>query len=401
MSKKIFYLIFCFGFFHSVCAQDVSDVSSLLSADGKMLYGNEPNSVLVIDYPENLKRVDEYLSMVDVSPQQVLIEARVVEVKLEGESALGINWSVNADKGGIDLGRFTMNSSSGGGLDNSIPYKNTYYPPGTTTSSEDPFTVTMFDKNINVVMEALANTFDTNILSAPSITTVNNREAEIKIIRSLPWAEPQADVSEMGTITVTWDIHFEEVGIELKVTPTITDDGQILMTLEPEVSEYVEDYELEVQQGTTTIPYTVPVIDKRNANTKVVIGDGKTLIIGGLIKDKVTKGETKIPLLGDIPGLGWLFKSKKDTTEKTELLIFVSPKIITPSVMDDMKIREERGVGKWYSDERKDKELALFADDRKNKEKLACKLTSLEKRLSKLVNKRKNFEERLLSKDSL
>ena len=252
-------------------------------------------------------------------------------------------------------------------------------------------TITVFDENINVVLKALANSYDTNILSAPRITTVNNRPAEIKIIQKLPWAEPEVEMSDQG-IAITWNINFEEVGIILKVTPTITDDGKIVMELEPEVSEKVDDYQLTVVQGTTEIPYTVPVIDKRSADTKVVIGNGQTLIIGGLIKEKNTKGVTKVPILGDIPLLGWFFKSKKDTKDKTELLIFVSPTIVTPQVMAYMKKKEELGVGKWYFDERKKEKKRIEEISWMEKKDLVFKIESLEKKIKDISSQREKLE---------
>jgi len=369
---KIISLILAFLVFSfSVYAQEVStNIRGLLSSQGKILYGNEPNSIMVIDYPENTQRVAEYLDALDIAPRQVLIEARVVEVKLQKEHALGVNWKAMADKGYLPLGRFKAGSAALGGqpglLEQVIPYKSTFYPPGQSTSGqESPFTFAIFDDNINLVLQTLASALDTDILSAPKIATVNNQEAEIKITQKLPWAEPTLSSTSSGTgssatISVTWEVNYEEVGIKLKVTPIINDDGKISLSLVPEVSEKTGDLTLTVSQSGTSINYTVPIIDSRTASTKVVVGDGQTLIIGGLIKDKTTKGASKIPLLGDIPVLGYLFKSKKDTRDKTELLIFVSPKIITPDEVLYMAGEEKRLLNKNYLKERqKEKEKTL------------------------------------------
>ena len=368
---KIISLILAFLVFSfSVYAQEVStNIRGLLSSQGKILYGNEPNSIMVIDYPENTQRVAEYLDALDIAPRQVLIEARVVEVKLQKEHALGVNWKAMADKGYLPLGRFKAGSAALGGqpglLEQVIPYKSTFYPPGQSTSGqESPFTFAIFDDNINLVLQTLASALDTDILSAPKIATVNNQEAEIKITQKLPWAEPTLSSSSgtggSTTISVTWEVNYEEVGIKLKVTPIINDDGKISLSLVPEVSEKTGDLTLTVSQSGTSINYTVPIIDSRTASTKVVVGDGQTLIIGGLIKDKTTKGASKIPLLGDIPVLGYLFKSKKDTRDKTELLIFVSPKIITPDEVLYMAGEEKRLLNKNYLKERqKEKEKTL------------------------------------------
>lgn len=405
MLKKIAVIFSILCIASIACAQEISDnIRGLLSRQGKVIYGNEPNSILVIDYPENIQRVAEYLDTVDVAPQQVLIEARVVEVKLQKEHALGVNWKAFADKGYIPMGRFkggalTALGSMPSPPQQTIAYKPTFSPPlQTLTGQESPFTFSIFDDNINIVVQTLASALDTNILSAPKVTTVNNREAEIKVIQRLPWAEPEVSVTEAGAIIVTWTVNFEEVGITLKVTPIINENGDIAMELSPVVSEKTSDYSLTVQQGTTSVPYTVPVIDTRSASTKVVVGNGQTLIIGGLIKDKVAKGASKIPLLGDIPFLGYLFKSTKDTHDKTELLIFVSPKIITPDELIHMA-REEKGLAdKGYGKKRqnqqdvtlKQQETVKAKDDRLN-----AKLDTLLQKQDELARARKKLEEKV------
>ncbi|MCD6134258.1 MAG: hypothetical protein J7J25_01885 [Candidatus Omnitrophica bacterium] len=381
-----------------------SKVLELLSLEGKILFGQEPNSLMVIDYPENLNRISEYIKIVDTCPRQVLIEARIVEVKLQGENALGVNWSLFAEKEGFKMGQFRIGSiypGSPGALTQAIDFKNTYYPPGqtSTTNKEEPFTVSIFDENINLVLKALANNLNTNILSAPRVTTVNNRPAEIKVTERLPWAEPEVDVLDNGGVSVTWDINFEEVGIKLKVTPIITEDNHIIMTLNPEVSEKVDDYELNVVQGTTSIPYTVPVIDTRSAKTKVVVGNGQTLIIGGLIRENNTAGETKVPLLGNIPIVGHLFKSTRKTKDKTELLIFVSPTIINKNSFVRMaKLKEYSEKGKPALEQEKkerdkqEKAMELVMDK-------IDKLESLKEMHNKIKAEQEVLQQRLLEEE--
>ncbi|MFA5118650.1 MAG: hypothetical protein WC695_07325 [Candidatus Omnitrophota bacterium] len=395
----VLFFLFCFSIVH---AQQISDnLRSLLSTDGKVLYGNEPNSIVVIDYPDNVQRVEDYLAMADAPPQQVLIEARVVESKLQKEHALGVNWQLFADKGYLPIGSLKAGTASTlgalpGPLTQSLSYKNTIYPPlqATGGTSESPFTFAIFDDNINIVVQTLANAMDTNILSSPRITTINNRQAELKIIQSYPWAEPSVTIDDAGNQTVTWTIHFEEIGISLKVTPTINEDGQIAMDLDPQVSEKTGDLPLTI----SGLTYNVPIIDKRQATTRVIIGNGQTLIIGGLIKDKVTKGQTKIPLLGDIPVLGYLFKSQKDTRDKTELMIFVSPTIITPNEYAKMGQQERFGLGKaYYQDKQKQEKALLLAEAReKDKQKEAVKKVEvLNKKHSSLVSEREALEQDL------
>ncbi len=402
MKKIILVVVFLsFWAINSHAQQISNDLSSLLSPEGKILYGEEPNSLVVMDYPANIERVSEYLKVVDVVPQQVLIEARVVEVKLQGENALGVNWELFAEKGGLNMGQFKVESinpttSLGlGMIKQNIPFKDINFPPGGTTT-ESPFTISIFDENINLVLSALANTYNTDILSAPRVTTVNNRSAEIRIIQSLPWAEPTVTESDSGTATITWKINFESVGITLQVTPTINESGDISMILNPEISEKTSDYELTVSGGGLSLPYKVPVIDRRTAATKVIIGNGQTLIIGGLIKNKIVKGETKIPFLGDVPMLGHLFKSQKETKDKTELLIFVSPTIINPKEFVHMAHQERFGSGRKFVQDRERREkmmLVLENNEIQNKLDLTKEWESLIKKQQSLSEQTKRLEE--------
>jgi len=409
MKKIIFVLIFLFFCAFNSFAQQVStDLRTLLSSEGKVLYGEEPNSIVVMDYPENLERITDYLNVVDVIPQQVLIEARVVEVRLQGESSLGVNWQMFAEKGGLEMGQFKVQSVTTdtlvgkGLLDQVIPFKKTLYPPGTSGAVENPFTISVFDENINLVLSALANEYNTEILSAPRVTTVNNRPAEIKIIQSMPWAEPTVTVVDGGS-SVTWKVNFESVGITLLVTPTINENGDITMTLNPEISEFVRDYPLTVVNSGVILPYTIPVIDRRITSTKVIIGNGQTLIIGGLIKNKMVKGETKIPFLGDMPMMGHLFKSQKETKEKIELLIFVSPTVINPREMVRMAKQERFGPGaKFIQDKERQEKIMLVLENKENLSRLkrTSDLETLIKKQQALSEQTKQLEQAVLAEEN-
>ncbi len=404
----IFFLLCSYA--SNLYAQQISsDIRLLLSSEGKVFYGEEPNSIMVMDYPENLDRVTQYLNTLDVLPQQVLVEARVVEVELQGENALGVNWDLFADKGRIALGQFKAQSGAAdttkgkGAIAQGIPDKKTTRSAG-STSADNPFTISIFDENINLVLNALANVYKTDILSAPRVTTINNRPAEIKIVQSLPWAKPTVTVSDSGTSTITWDVNFESVGITLKVTPTINEGGDISMVLNPEISEKTSDYHLAVVDSEgKNWPYNIPVIDRRTASTKVIIGNGQTLIIGGLIKDKVVKGQAKVPLLGDIPVLGHLFRSKKDIKEKSELLIFVSPTVINAQEVAHMAKLEKFGAGSGFfqDKEKQDKSIRILEKrDGQYRKKLSSELSVLSKQQSALSAQAKQLEEAVLLEEN-
>jgi type II secretory pathway component GspD/PulD (secretin) len=144
----------------------------------------------------------------------------------------------------------------------------------------------------------------------------------------------------------------------------------------------------------------VPIIDKRSASTKVIVGNGQTLIIGGLIKDKKTNGATKVPFLGDLPFLGYLFKSKKETTDKTELLIFVSPTIIIPEEFGRMAREEKYGIGRDYARERASNSRLL--EEREEKEdsgKHPPEAQALNKIHSHLIEEKEKLVEKALNQE--
>ena len=179
------------------------------------------------------------------------------------------------------------------------------------------------------------------------------------------------------------------------------------MDIKPDVSEKTADFTLTVTDPNgKAIPYTVPIIDSRTANTKVIVGNGQTFIIGGLMKETTTDGSTKVPVLGDIPGLGWMFKNNKKTKEKTELLIFVSPTIITPSVMQRMADRSEvyspaknvpaAGDEKERAVKSKPpRDLEVLKIDKDRWKKVLSSVNSLESKVEDLTANRENLERQI------
>jgi type II secretory pathway component GspD/PulD (secretin) len=414
--KKIIsvFVLLSFCAFNSYAQQVSSDMRTLLSGEGRVLYGDEPNSLMVMDYPENLDRISQYLEILDVSPQQVLIEARVIEVRLQDQHALGINWSLLASQGGLKVGGYRLLSDGSTSLDQNLPLLPVYPKPGDKTSNLDPlstagldpFTMQVFSNDINAVLKTVASSLDTDVLSAPRIVSVNNRAADIRIIQSYPWVEPSVTLSDTGVTTVSWKIHFEEIGIILRVTPTINPDGNISMVLNPDISEFVGTKELKLKTGpliTDVLTYDIPIIDKRNASTKVIVGTGETLIFGGLIKDKLVKNEIKVPLMGDLPFIGRLFKTANSLKEKTELLILVSPTIINENEKTNMAKQLRYGVGNKYTvdKERQDK-MILTMENKEIRKKvdLNSQWDALAKKQQALADKTKELEKTVLSEEN-
>ena len=151
------------------------------------------------------------------------------------------------------------------------------------------------------------------MLSEPKIATLNNQAATINVTTQIPYNTSNISATGAQTVTVTYVV----TGIKLTVTPSINADGRITLNINPDVS-----------QPSAASPGTAPAIDSRTALTTVLVRDGETIVIGGLISDSVRDSISKVPLLGDIPILGWLFKKKTKNRVRVELLIFVTTRIL-------------------------------------------------------------------------
>jgi len=402
------------------------NILSCLSDTGKIIPDLETNSFIIIDYPANIAKVEEFLEMADVPSKQVLIEARIIEVRLEKEHSLGVNWRVFADKGGFEMGQFRVGSAASLGgisaLEQAIDYKDTHYPPSDSTQIEDPFTIAIFDENINIVLKALAAQLKTDMLSAPKISTVNNRRAKIDIIKTTPYIkEIEKEDKDIGDgltrTTITYVYDYTDEGVSLEVTPIINPDDSITLLLFPQIKTILKWKNLPAP-GDTTLD--LPETDIRVANTKVTVKDGQTLVIGGLIRERMADGVSKIPFLGDIPILGTFFSSKTKFKQKTELLIFVSPAIISPEESAWMAKQEKYGPGRVFAEGRKkDLQEILKLDDKeerlrrraeelemqklyrtqKDKENLALNLKSLEERQRILQREREDLEKKIIKEE--
>ena len=365
-------------------AQEVSNViTEMLSKErGKVKFDARMNLLVITDVPANLTKIGRVIEQLDVPTLQVMVEAKIVEITLGKGEDLGINWSAlkavsvgtsdvkaeyererkydhkserktawetidkTADKR-TSSGKTTTDS---GGTEvyvdvTGAPWTVTL-PPQTVSTDTDSRERTPLDKttslatsltknlthtdissyiqtavlsisDFNLILSALKTRGDFNLVSNPRIVTTNNQKAEIHVGKTVP-----IPIRIYNKETGTWEVsgwEDKEVGIKLQVTPSINRDGYIGLEVKPEVSKIFD----------WTGPYNeIPILMIRQTETQVVIKNGDTLVIGGLVKDEKTEGVNKVPLLGDIPFLGWLFKHKTTKTEKIDLVIFLTPTIL-------------------------------------------------------------------------
>ncbi|NNN07194.1 MAG: type IV pilus secretin PilQ [Elusimicrobia bacterium] len=319
-------------------------VDAVRTAEGRL--GNtsvddKTNSVIVTETLEGMTATENLVGQLDQRPQQVLIEAKIVEVNASMMFDYGVQWSqygaqngsVGGQPGlstyGSPVGYFSTTSNqpatlmapgASGGM---FPIGATGQGTGVQLPADNIFGALTLGRItssyiINATITAAASEGKAKILSDPKIATLNNQAATIAVTSQIPYVT--SNVSPTAA-TVTETVNYVTTGITLTVTPTINADGRILLIIQPNVSQPSATAAANTQTG-------APAIDTRNANTTVLVRDGETVVIGGLISDSVSDTISKIPFLGDIPVLGWLFKKKSQSRTRMELLIFVTTRIM-------------------------------------------------------------------------
>jgi type II secretory pathway component GspD/PulD (secretin) len=284
----------------SVSAADLEkQVSNFLSSEGKLSVSKERNSLMVMDYPDNISQIEKYINFIDAGEQQVMIEAKVVEVSLDKEHEMGIDWTWN-----------DPDFSGWSDLTGTVSQK--------LKGATDVFTLAVGNDHISATLTAMMKDGVANLLSAPKIAALNGEKATIKVVQQIPYVVASTSQTT-DVIVVTQTVEFRDAGITLEVTPQVGNDGYVKMKIHPKVEQFV---------GFTETQYPEPISNTREAETIVRVKDKQTVIIGGLIKDDTTKRTKKVPLLGNIPVVGYLFRHTSNTSEKIELVIFISPRII-------------------------------------------------------------------------
>ena len=283
-------------------------IDNMSSGWGTMAINEKNNSLIVCDTKEQLEKILSEIKKADKTPQQIMVEVVIVDVQLSDDSEMGINWDILSDKV-YDIGyrqNFTTRLGSTLLDDDSIGDATAY----NTTGLGGNFSV--ISGNIRNVVSLLQQKKDVEILASPRVMVVSGKTASIEAVRELPYNEV-TDTSGGGSLSST---EFKKVGVTLDVTATLTDDNLIFLNLSSEQNVVVGESVTEV-----------PIIDTRNARSEVLLQDGQVVIIGGLRRKESTKQVTQIPILGDIPLIGLLFKYTNTVVTNTELIVFLSPHI--------------------------------------------------------------------------
>jgi len=311
-------------------------------------------TVIITDVPPVIDKIKKMIINIDVKPQQVLIEAKIIEANKDRLRDLGIDWGTGSSGASSSTLSYVPVGKNAGGFDNSrigghvlsdLVTPTTFTPKATSITSANTGLKLAYRKltgsQLEIILHALEEDVDTNTLSAPRIMTLNNQEATILVGQKFPLITTSISTQTNQVTGSTLD-RYQDIGIQLNVVPQICDKDYINMIIHPAVSSYTSTLKTKAPDGTILSEY--PIIDTREAETQIFIKDGETVVIGGLLKDVKTKSKMGVPFLGKIPLLGLLFQRETNDTEKIDLLIFITARVMREEEFSDAYIAtlEER-----------------------------------------------------------
>jgi general secretion pathway protein D len=298
--------------------------SAALGEDSRFrLAADDAKNVLVImATPDDYRRILRVIETLDVLPNQVFIEATIAEVTLNDTLQFGVEWFFQKGKSAAAL----SNQPNTPTPFNDVLGNNLL---GASVSSAFPgFSYALRTASAMVTLNALNGLTSVNIISTPSLTVLDNHQAVLQVGDQVPVTSLQSATALGNTFT---SVSYKDTGVILSLTPHISESGRVILNLVQEVSNVSPD---------TTPGSTTPTIQQRKVNTQVVVNDGDSLMLGGLMQNSRTNATTQMPGLGDLPVFGNAFKNKNDTIRKTELLIMITPHVLR-SVVEAREITEE------------------------------------------------------------
>jgi type IV pilus assembly protein PilQ len=313
-------------------AKDIAPLiaSQLASKDAPQV-DERTNTIFFRETRSNIDNMRKMLLQVDKPTRQVMIEARLVEVSADPVQAYGINWAGTV---GSAAAPKTVTYGNPIATGSPVPGAN---PPTSGFALGNPNNMNFFGTlgklvpgqfailsvpQFSATLTALNEDSDAEFLANPRVVTADNQQAKIEIIRNQPI--PQLNFNEQTATAVFGGFQDKVFGNKLVVRPSINKDNFITLSVKPEISNKVADFTFNFSGATVTSP----IIDTRTLDSNVLIKSGDTLAIGGLLSDQVSKARTKVPILGDIPLVGYAFQSHDNERHKRNLLVFVTPTIL-------------------------------------------------------------------------
>lgn len=283
---------------------NVGNASLLNSSKGVITVDSRTNTLVVKDTNDGINSMRALIEKIDIPVKQVMIEARIVNASESFSKEIGVQW-------GSTKGSSTnpFSTKAGGPTSLSVDLGSAVGIGGGVSVG----LLSISDMLLDLTLNALKTEGRGEVISAPKVLTADKQKARISSGKQIPYKEASAS----GAITTS----FKEAALSLEATPNITPDGKISI-------------QLNVRNADTTGEYSAgePIIREDVVNTNVVLEDGQTVVLGGVFRDTLTNGERKVPFLGDLPGVGRLFKHDNKVTEKQEMLIFITPRLVNDGI---------------------------------------------------------------------
>jgi MSHA type pilus biogenesis protein MshL len=288
-------------------AEDVkAEVEAGLTPDiGKVRLDKRQNTLIITDVAPKLPQLEDLIKAFDAKGRQVYIESSILSVTLRDEFDTGIEWSLVSESEDVPDISITQ----------SLPIASD------ATNAIKVVVGTIAANDVTATVKALQTFGDTKVLSSPHISVMNNEEARIHVGRREVYVTTTT-TQTTSTVAIPETVNFVDVGVRLNVTPVINQDGFVMLRVRPEVSSVAE-------LRKTASGNQIPIIETSEAETRVMVKDGATILIGGLMKDELTLTKQKIPFLGDLPLLGPLFSNRSDRIKRTELVILLTPHVMS------------------------------------------------------------------------
>jgi len=387
---------------HKITYADANEVATALSGfvsqQGRVAINRGTSHIIIMDTEDKIRAIDKFIEQIDLVTPQVLVEVRIYDITTSEGFELGAEWHAGRNApytadtfifpdevtvtgiGRTDSWQDQTNRIVGMERGDPDDYTETLTehtwtdptgeiealfinPPAIMTNRRrKPFAGGSFDSirggtlrfsvlndmvDIDLALSILHKEVEAKLLANPRVLVLDNETANFEIVREIPYRE-LLQVAREDPITYT---EFKNVGVQLKVTPHIARDGMIRLHIVPEFGVLVSQDAIGVQAGIVRnelgIPTVdnrmvlgVPTVDTRRADTIAMIRDGQTIVIGGLRKREATKSISKVPVLGDIPLIGGLFKSETESVKINELVIFITTRIVTEPVLSEVERRQ-------------------------------------------------------------
>jgi general secretion pathway protein D len=312
----------------------------IISTEVKIVADKATNSLVITAKPEEYQVLEPIIQQLDIPRKQVYVEALIMEVRATLQISVGVDWTAAGETNlplGADDG-VAFGGSRTSGVSVFDQFGNLALPAGLSAGVVS-FPVTIGGvtfTNLATLITAAQTDNNFNVIATPQLMTLDNEEASVVVAENIPFST-RVDEGTSTTDRAIQSFEYRDVGVTLKITPQINEKRFVKLKIFEEISRVVS----ETTQLSPTQVVLAPTTTKRTAETNVQVRDGQTVVIAGLVGDNVDVSTTKVPCLGDIPIVGWLFKSESRNTTRTNLLIFLTPYIVaTPEEADQIYLKK-------------------------------------------------------------